>query len=187
MDEGLVKIRHDRSVKDFPFLNLADDEYVEYAFKRAKICLFLIYAGVLAGMIAILVAFFLISMGAAGLDSMGQNFMYIILTTLLVVVVITGIFATMVYRGNKLFITNKRVIQKVMISPVASSTNMVDLTSVEDVSYSQSGLMQMMFHYGTFRLSTVGDETTYTFKYSDISGDDLKMISKLVTSVKKQD
>ena len=38
MDEGLGKIRHDRSVKDFPFLKLEDDEYVEFAFKRAKVC-----------------------------------------------------------------------------------------------------------------------------------------------------
>ena len=35
MDEGLAKIRHDRSKKDFPFLKLDDDEYVEFAFSRA--------------------------------------------------------------------------------------------------------------------------------------------------------
>ena len=39
MDEGLVKIRNARSRKDFPFLKLEDDEYVEFAFKRTHICL----------------------------------------------------------------------------------------------------------------------------------------------------
>lgn len=186
MDEGLAKIRHERSVKDFPFLQLADDEYVEFAFKRAKICLFLIYGGLVAALIAVFIAFLIAILGQAGLDNMGRNFVYIILATLVAAAVITGIFATMIYNGNRLFITNKRVIQKVMISPIASSTNMVDLQSVEDVSYSQKGLMEVMFHYGTFRLSTVGDETTYAFKYSDISSNDVKTISKMVTAAKEE-
>ena len=32
MDNNLAKIRHERSVKDFPGLKLEDDEYVEFAF-----------------------------------------------------------------------------------------------------------------------------------------------------------
>lgn len=186
MDEGLAKIRHERSKKDFPSLRLEENEYVEFAFKRAKICLFLIYGGLVLGLIVILLAFFLVFLGQAGLDEMGRNFVYIILTTLLAAAVIAGIFATMIYRGNRLFITNKRVIQKVMTSPVASSINMIDLSSVEDASFSQNGIMQMLFHYGTFRLSTVGDETTYTFPYSDISGEDLKTISRMIAAAKKR-
>ena len=55
-----------------------------------------------------------------------------------------------------------------------------------DVSFRQDGIMQKLFHYGTLRLATVGDETTYTFKYSDISPDDLKAVSKLITDAKKR-
>lgn len=186
MDEGLAKIRHDRSKKDFPSLKLEDDEYIEFAFKRAKICLFLIYGGLGIGLIVILLAFLLVVLGQGGLDEMGRNFVYIILVTLFAAAVIAAIFATIIYRGNKLFITNKRVIQKVMLSPVASSTNIIDLGSVEDASFKQAGLMQMMFHYGTFRLATVGDETTYTFPYSDVSAEDLKAVSKLITEAKKK-
>ncbi|MDO4507951.1 MAG: hypothetical protein Q4B65_00980 [Candidatus Saccharibacteria bacterium] len=184
MNEGLAKVRHDRSVKDFPFLNLADDEYVEFAFRRAKIYLVLMYAGLLFGLGVIVVAFLLVSLGVAGLDNMGRNFVYIILAALTFAVLIAGLFVLMIYRGNRLFITNKRVIHKVMISPLASSTNMVDLTSIEDVSYHQGGIAQLLFHYGTLRLATVGDETTYTFRYSDASGEDVKTISKLVTDAK---
>ena len=39
MDENLLKIRHERSKKDFPNLRLDEGEYVEFAFRRAKICL----------------------------------------------------------------------------------------------------------------------------------------------------
>ena len=91
----------------------------------------------------------------------------------------------MIYNGNKLFVTNKHVVQLVMSSLVSSSENMIDLPSIEDVSFRQEGIMQQMFHYGTLRLATVGDETTYTFKYSDISSEELKAVSKLVTEAKK--
>ncbi|MBQ3440696.1 hypothetical protein IJG27_00040 [Candidatus Saccharibacteria bacterium] len=184
MDEGLAKIRHERSVKDFPFLELEDNEYVEYAFKRAKVWLYLILGGLAAGLIFILLAFLLVLMGRDSLDETGINFLYIILGALLFSVFLVGLFTIIVYRGNKLFITNKHVIQMTMVSPMASSVNMIDLASIEDTSFSQNGIMQKMFGYGTFRLSTVGEETTYTFKKSDITAEELRAVSKLVTKAK---
>ena len=186
MDEGLVKIRHDRSKKDFPFLKLENDEYVEFAFSRARICLAMIFGGVALGLIVILFVFLLILLGQNSLDEMGRNFMYVLLTALVVVALIIGIVALVVYRGNRLFITNKHVIQLVMKSPVATSINMIDLQSIEDASFHQNGILQKIFHYGTFRLSTVGDETTYTFDYSDISPTELREVSQLITDAKKK-
>ena len=187
MDEGLVRIRHERSVKDFPFLKLEDNEYVEFAFKRARIWLNLILGGLAAGLILILLAFLLVLMGQDTLDSTGINFLYIILGSLLAAVVLAGLFTVIVYHGNKLFITNKHVIQMVMISPMANSFNMIDLPSIEDTSFSQNGIMQKIFGYGTFRLSTVGEETTYTFKKSDITQEELRAVSKLITKAKTAD
>ncbi len=186
MDESLVKIRHERSKKDFPGLRLEDDEYVEFAFKRAKICLFMILGGVAFGLIVVLLAFLLVLMGQSMIDEMGRNFLFIILSALLASAVVIGVVALTVYNGNKLFITNRRVIQMVMTSPVVNSVNIIDLTSVEDASFRQENLLQNLFHYGTFRLSTVGDETTYTFKYSDISGEELKEVTDLISAAKKR-
>lgn len=186
MDEGLIKIRHARSKKDFPFLKLDTDEYVEFAFKRSRLCLFAIFGGVAIGLIAILLAFLLVLLEQDSLDEMGRNFMHIILACLVAAALLIGLVALVVYRGNRLFITNKRVIQMVMKSPVVTSVNMIDLSSIEDASFHQSGIMQKMFKYGTFRLSTVGDETTYTFPYSDISPAELKAISELITRSKKK-
>ena len=185
MNEGLVKIRHERSVKDFPFLELEDNEYVEFAFRRAKIWLNLILGGLAAGLIFILLAFLLTLLGQDSLDGIGVSFLYIILGSLLAAVILAGIFTMMVYRGNKLFITNKHVIQLIMVSPMANSVNMIDLQSIEDTSFSQNGILQKIFGYGTFRLSTVGEETTYTFKKSDITQEELRAVSKLITSAKK--
>lgn len=186
MDEGLTKIRHDRSKKDFPFLKLEDDEYVEFAFTRAKVCLALIFGGLAAGIIFILLAFLIVILNQQYVDEMGRNFMFVILTVLILMAIVISLVALMVYRGNRLFITNKHAIQMVMKSPVATSINMIDLQSVEDASFHQNGVLQKMFHYGTLRLSTVGDETTYTFDYSDINPAELKEVSKLITDAKKK-
>ena len=186
MDESLAKIRHERSKKDFPGLRLEEDEYVEFAFKRAKVCLFMILGGTALGLIVVLIAFLLVLMGQSMIDEMGRNFLFIILTALLASAVIIGIVALTIYNGNKLFITNRRAIQMVMTSPVANSVNIIDLSSVEDASFRQDSILQNLFHYGTFRLSTVGDETTYTFKYSDITGEQLKAVTDLISAAKKR-
>ena len=185
MDQNLVKIRHERSLKDFPNLRLEDDEYVEFAFSRARICLLMILCGTAGGLIFILLAFLLILIGQSMLDDMGRNFLLIILFALLAAAVLTGLVALRVYRGNKLYITNKHVTQFVMNSLVSGSINIIDLASVEDVSFRQDSLLQKLFHYGTLRLSTVGDETTYTFKYSDISASDIRAVTKLISESKK--
>ncbi|MBR0372597.1 hypothetical protein IJH72_01480 [Candidatus Saccharibacteria bacterium] len=185
MDEALVKIRHERSKKDFPGLKLDDDEYVEFAFRRAQICLMMIWGGTAFGLIVILLAFLLVLMGQGMLDDMGRRFLFIILFALLAASIIIGALASRIYHGNKIFITNKHAIQMVMDSPVLTSINIIDLSSVEDASFRQDSLIQKLFHYGTFRLATVGDETTYTFKYSDISPSDLKAVTKLISAAKK--
>lgn len=186
MDESLAKIRHERSKKDFPGLRLEDDEYVEFAFKRARICLFLIFGGVGLGLAVVLLAFLLVLMGQSMIDEMGRNFLFIILAALLAAAIIIGLISLTVHRGNRLFITNRRVIQMVMTSLVVNSVNIIDLSSVEDASFRQENLLQSLFHYGALRLSTVGDETTYTFKYSDITGEQLKEVTDLISNAKKR-
>ena len=184
MDEGLAKIRHERSKKDFPGLPLKEGEYVEFVFKRARICLLMIILGTAFGVIAVLLAFLLALLGQSMIDEMGRNFIFIILFALLATALIIGAISLVVHTGNKLFITNQRVIQIVVDSIVSTSRNTIDLASVEDVSFHQKGILQTMFGFGTLRLATVGDETTYTFKYSDISSEDLEAVSKLITEAK---
>ena len=88
MDENLVKIRHARSEKDFPFLKLEDDEYVEFAFKRAKICYMLIFGAVAGGLAIILFAFLVVLLGQASIDASGRNFMYILLVLLIIMLLL---------------------------------------------------------------------------------------------------
>ena len=58
--------------------------------------------------------------------------------------------------------------------------NVIDLVSVEDVSFKQAGLFEHLFEVGTLRMSTIGDETTYIFKYLDTPTDELETITHYV-------
>lgn len=185
MDDDLAKIRHERSKKDFPNISFEDSEYIEFAFSRARVCFLMIWGATALGIILVLLGFLITIVSQSSLDEMGLRFMFIILFALLAAIVISGIVASRIYHGNKIFITNLHVIQMVMNSPISTSINIIDLSSVEDASFRQDTIIQRIFNYGTFRLATVGEETTYTFKYSDISPKELKEVTKLITNAKK--
>ena len=186
MNEALKNVRHARSKKDFPHLKLEEGEYVELAFSRAKICLTAIMVGTIAAFALILIVFIItMATGVLSSDAMGRNFLAVVFTTIIAVIFIAAIISLRIYRGNKLFITIRRVMQFSMTSLVSSSVNIIDLSSIEDASFHQKNIFQKIFKYGTLRLSTVGDETTYTFPYSDISPEELKQIAYLVSNIKK--
>ena len=96
-------------------------------------------------------------------------------------IVIFGGFVThSIYNQNQLYITNYRAIQKTRTSLFANSTNVIKLSRIEDVSYRQKSLFDHIFKIGTLRMSTVGDETTYTFTWLDTPNDEVNTISHLV-------
>ena len=189
MKKELVRLRHARSKKDFPEITLEEDEYVELAIRRSKIGLFFIWVGVLLGFAALTAALILFINGATSssvfkINDTSKHYLYIMVFALYVIVFLVGIVATVTYASNKLYITNKRAIQMSMTSLFSKSVNVVDLVSIEDVSFKQNGFFEHLFQLGTIRMSTVGDETTYTFKYVNTPRDELDTITHLVHTVK---
>lgn len=180
MDQNLKGIRHERSKKDFPKLKLEKDEYVELALSRAPLCLLMVWLGVILATIVLGIVLLISAAAIPGINDMGRSFMTLLFFIFLTVFIICGIFGTIVFHGNKMYITNKRITQQRMLSPVATSINIIDLSAIEDVSFHQTSLLQKIFRYGTLRLSTVGDETTYTFPFSNVSSGDIAKIVELV-------
>ena len=183
-DENLSNIRHERSKKDFPALKLDEGEYVEYVFSRARICYAAIW-GIVAAALAAIITVYLICSNHAVSGGLENGFLSLLCISLGTIALIGGAVATKIYNCNKLFLTNKRAIQYVMISPMVSSKNAIDLSGIEDVSFSQNSILQKIFKIGTLRLSTVGDETTYTFAYTENPGEDMNDIMKLIRTSKQ--
>lgn len=163
-----VQERHKQSLQQYPFLNLTEGEYVIKEVRRHMIGLVPIVglAVVLVLLLAAAVAWyptFLEQEQMTGLPSTG---VVALLATLFGGLILAGAYvAVYVYMKNKFFLTNESVIQELQYSIFSRHEQTVSLANVEDVSYRQDGILPFLLNYGSIRLSTEGDETTYRFRY----------------------
>lgn len=190
MKESLESIRHARSKKDFPFLSLEEGEYVELAITRAKISLIITWFLSIASILLLLLCSIIlpnlvlpelfpediVTPFAGGIKSI-FSLVFIIIFVLIIVITL---ISTKIHFGNKMFITNLRIIQISTAGLFSSMTSVVELSRIEDVSFKQENVTQKIFGYGTIRMSTVGDETTYTFPFVTTPTDEVQTISHLV-------
>lgn len=185
MKQELVKLHHARSKKDFPELKLEENEYVELAIQRSKLGLIFIWGAASVGYLALLIALVFLSTGgvksATGtLNGFAMSYLYLIILILFGIITIAALVGTKVYKNNRLYVTNKRLIHHCANSLFSKSVNIIELLSIEDVSFKQNNVIDYVFKLGTIRMATVGDETTYTFKYVNTPKDELDAITHLV-------
>ena len=166
-----VKRRHDESAKAFPNLNLSDAEFVINMVQRHPIGLVVpVGLGIfLVALIAsVMVNFELIMNSVAGpniFPVQDAGSVYLIGFLMILLVGALTYIHTWIYLNNKFFLTNESVIQEIQVSLFSRHEQTVSLANIEDASYRQQGILQTMFNYGSIRLSTEGDETTYRFNY----------------------
>lgn len=164
-----VKQKHDRSANEYPGLNLSEGEYIILSIRRNPIGL---VSPLLLGALLILLAvtFWL------NFDLVIKSFQFTGATIssaavalpvfLFIILVALGMYVIYyVYFNNKFYLTNESVIQEIQTSIFSKLEQTVSLTNIEDASYTQNGIIQQVFNYGSIRLSTEGEETTYRFSY----------------------
>ncbi len=171
-DPGAAE-KHEESRKKYPQLSLSKNEYVIAVVRRHPIGLFFIW-GFVAILVTIVFAFltwyetnsgtitslFLISGNVpSAIDLMP---LALILTAFFV---LGGLIASYIYVDNQFYLTNESVFQFLRNGILAQQMQVINLINVEDTSKEQNGILQNIFNYGTLRLSTQGQETTYHFYY----------------------
>ena len=164
-----VLARHERSKRLFPHLNLSEGEFVVNAVRRHPIGLFFPLAiGVVLNALALILltgyASFADYFNIRGVAASPEAPIFPVLLFMLLTV-LGMVVAYYVYVNNKFFLTNESVIQEIQVSLFARKEQTVSLANIEDASYTQHGIIQTIFNYGSVRLSTQGDETTYRFTY----------------------
>lgn len=162
-----VEKLHDESEKKFPNLNLSRGEFVLLSVRRHPIGIFKIWGVGLMFIIAFMVVFYLTFIGPGAsseiqdLSGVGASILAV-----MIILITAGVFvATYVYVSNRFYLTNESVIQEIQTSLFSKNEQTVSLVNIEDASYTQGGILPLIFNYGTIRLSTEGDETTYRFSY----------------------
>jgi hypothetical protein len=158
---------HETSKRKYPSINLSEGEHVIMDVRRHPIGLLapiLVSGGLIVALMAILFS----------LPAINENFGEVVIEPTLAIALIiplmllVGIFgyiAVWVYLQNRLLLTNESVIQEIQHTLFSKHEQTVSLGSVEDASFVQRGVLQAMFNYGTVRLSTEGEETTYRFHF----------------------
>lgn len=174
---------HEESKSKYPTLNLSDGEYIISAVRRHWIGLLL--PVLLGGFLAFMVILGL-AMYPALVPKNNPPYEAILLPAFLLLVLIgLGTYIVVwVYLNNKFFLTNESVIQEIQTSLFARNEQTVSLLNIEDASYTQTGVVQLMFNYGSIRLSTEGDETTYRFHYVSNPKQQIAILNNAVESFK---
>lgn len=164
-----VKARHDKSVANFPMLNLDDQDYIVNAVRRHPIGLFIPLAtGVLLVAIALSVLFnYDIIVKSMNLTGVMANVPVVAVAILIFSLLISfGVYvAYYIYENNKLFLTNESIIQEIQTSLFSHQEQTVSLINIENVSYEQVGIIQQLFDYGSIKLSVENDDVVYQLTY----------------------
>lgn len=181
-----VKIKHADSVKKYPMLNLSESEYVISEVKRHPI-------GKLSIIGTVVVMSLLVLMGMIAYPSLVADSTYnmppasaVIFpgTMLIILFALGGYVALWVYMSNTFYLTNESVIQEIQKGLFSRHEQTVSLGSIEDASFRKSGLLQSMFDYGSIRLSTEGEETTYRFEFVSNPKEQIAVLNNAVEAFK---
>lgn len=188
-----VRKRHEDSKKKYPKLNLSEGEFVVSDVKRHIIGLVQIWAAVVALMF-LSIAFLSIvtannsvlggGIGASSFNVETFTLALIVIILLNALFILGGIIATKVYQGNKFFLTNESVIQVIQHSLFSKREQTVSLANIEDASFLQTGILQHVFNYGSLRLSTEGEETTYRYNFVANPGKQVGTLNNAVEAFK---
>ena len=188
MQDELAKLKRKRARADFPHLSLEDDEYVKLVLRRTPVVPVLFFSVAIIGPLLLIAAFLLLQSSSQGFLYFGDDAYKVLVIIAIIFFIVTSVVAIVywrVYHKNVLYVTNKHVIQLVSRSLFAKSTKIIDLTSIEDVSFKQAGMIQSFLKYGTLRISTIGTETTYTFPYCIAPTQEIDIITKAMRERKK--
>lgn len=176
--------RHQDSKRRYPHLNLSQGEVVILSIKRHPIGLLLpLVSGgvVLFALVAVLIMY---PADAQQYNLPGYGVMVMIAVLIMLLVGIGTYVAVWVYQKNQFYMTNESVIQEIQHSLFSKREQTVSLGSIEDASFRQTGILQTMLNYGTIRLSTEGEETTYRFAYVENPRDQVAILNNGVESFK---
>lgn len=172
MAPSLRELRHQQAKADYPELGkLMDNEFVLTIVERHPLGVIILWCLDLFLVLAITIIWFmfLANNGTAALvsSSNDQAIAGLIMTVVVVdlLLLLAGWIGVSIYKANRLFITSERVIQFVARGPFDRKRQAIDLSGIEDVASSQKGVFATIFNYGTIRLSTIGDESTYTLTF----------------------
>ena len=164
-DPEVIRVRHQESVKNHPDISVDEDEFVVLALRRHWIGLIGIVFVSLSLFVVLVSAWILLCFTPNNFNITDEmkNSLSLIFAPLSVLIAVAGYIGYTTYKANRFIVTNERAVQIIVRGLMDQKKQVINLESAEDISFTQKGIFQHLLDYGTIRLSTTGDETTYTF------------------------
>ncbi len=194
MDDRLVEFKHQASVKKYPSISFRDKEFVIKIINRHPLGMVAIWAvAAFINLLMILVwsiIFFAPNSAIRSTISTTANitfFGFIIFVSLILMSIIFAYVISSIYSANKMIITSERVVQYLSNGLFDHKKQTIDLGWIEDVSYHKTGIVASIFNFGSIRLSTIGDESTYYMKWVRSPETIASQLNELVLAVKNED
>ena len=186
-DPRVIKTRHEQSIKTYPDITVDEDEYVVLSMRRHSLgyllnIIFSAFIGVLLISAWIIICFMPNPLPIPVNFKPQISLIFGSITLLLIILTYVNY---VVYRANRFVITNERAIQWILNTIMSQKKQVINLESIEDISYSREGILQHLFDYGTVKLSTVGDESTYTFPFSPNPDKKAEFLSDIVEAARE--
>ncbi|AJA06908.1 hypothetical protein TM7x_03150 [Candidatus Nanosynbacter lyticus] len=182
-----LKKKHEKSVQQYPNLNLSEGEYVILDIKRHPIGMLI--PAIVSIFLVVIIMIFVLFYPSIARDSIlpimpSVTDIFGVAMLLIGLVVLGGAVSLWIYLQNQFFMTNESVIQEIQESLFSRREQTVSLGSIEDASFRQSGIIQTIFNYGTIRLSTEGEETTYRFHFVANPREQIAIINNAIEDFK---
>ena len=186
-DPRVIKERHDQSVIMYPDIKVDEEQYlVLYMPRHAQgYLLNIIFSSIIA---VFLISAWIIICFLPNPFPIPANFkpqLSLIFGSITVLLILITYINYVVYRANRLIITNERAIQWISNTIMNQRKQVINLEAIEDISYSREGILQHLFDYGTVRLSTIGDESTYTFPFAPNPDKKAEFLSDIVETARE--
>lgn len=191
LDPELVRLRHEQSQEQFPDIKLFEKEFVLKVIHRHPIGVAVIWlvSALITTLLVGIWAMLIIQNSSSNVihqDLFSMSTGMIIIGSIISIALIFAVIFSRVYRANKLIITTERVVQIISNSLFDTKRQTIDLGWIEDVSYHQKGFFASIIGYGSIRLSTIGDETTYYFVFAPDPQQISMRINEIVFAVKNE-
>lgn len=191
LDPALVRLRHEQSQERFPDIKFLEKEFVIKVIHRHPIGVAVIWlvAALITTLLVGIWAMLIVQNSSSNVihqDLFSMSTGMIIIGSIISISLIFAVIFSRVYRANYLIVTTERVVQVISNSLFDTKRQTIDLGWIEDVSYHQKGFFASTIGYGSVRLSTIGDESTYYFVFAPEPQQISAHINEIVFAVKNE-
>jgi uncharacterized membrane protein YdbT with pleckstrin-like domain len=153
-----TKIKHDRSRQLYPMLKLGEGEYV-----IASIQIHVIVTLTITALFNYDLVVKMMHLTGSVADS---SIMALPILVFILFICLLTYVAYYTYTSNRFFLTNESIVEQIQMNLFARVEKTIDLGSIEDISYTQSNIIQSLFDYGSIRMGTIGDQRLYICRTS---------------------